>query len=151
MKVESPAFKNGETIPRKYTCDGEDVSPEITWEKISNAKTYALIVEDPDAPIGTFIHWVIYNIKSEKLPENVPKEVITGFGIQGLNDFGRVGYNGPCPPRGHPPHRYFFKVYALDIELPMKKNINADTLRSLMKGHIIDEGYIMGTYKRGGK
>ncbi|MEM0174410.1 MAG: YbhB/YbcL family Raf kinase inhibitor-like protein [Sulfolobaceae archaeon] len=151
MKVECSSFKNGEAIPVKYTCDGEDVSPPLQWSPVNNAKTYAIIVEDPDAPMGIFIHWVIYNIKSNYLPENIPKKEITDFGIQGLNDFGKIGYNGPCPPRTHPAHRYFFRVYALDTELSMYSKINAERLREMMKGHIIDEGYVMGTYKRSGK
>jgi len=151
MKVECSSFKNGEQIPVRHTCDGEDISPALQWSPVNNARSYAIIVEDPDAPMGTFIHWVIYNIKSTSLPENVPKEGVTSYGIQGINDFGKVGYNGPCPPRTHPAHRYFFRVYALDIELPIQPRIDANKLRELMKGHILDEGYVMGIYKRGGK
>ncbi|AWR94600.1 YbhB/YbcL family Raf kinase inhibitor-like protein [Acidianus brierleyi] len=147
MEIRS-AFTNGEEIPIKYTCDGIDISPPLEWEKIDNAKTYAIIVEDPDAPGGTFIHWVIYNIKRNSLPENVKKEMESEIGIQGVNDFGKIGYNGPCPPKSHGPHRYYFNVYALDSELPLRKNITADNLKSLMENHIISAGNLMGKYKR---
>ena len=148
MNVRSPAFKNEDYIPVEYTCDGADISPELEWDQVPNAKSYAIIVEDPDAPGGTFIHWVIYNIKTNKLPKNVKKVENSGYGIQGVNDFGKVGYGGPCPPRTHPPHRYYFYVYALDTELPQKSGVTADELKSLMEGHIIDKGVIMGKYKR---
>jgi len=148
MNIRSSAFKNGEFIPQKYTCDGENISPESEWDLVSNAKTYALIVEDPDAPGGTFIHWVIYNIRSTKLPEDIEKTEKTKYGIQGLNDFDEIGYGGPCPPRTHPPHRYYFYVYALDTELPEKSKVTANMLKEMMEGHIIDKGVIMGKYKR---
>lgn len=148
MIVRTTSFKNEDFIPSKYTCDGEDVSPALEWDSVPNAKTYAIIVEDPDAPGGTFIHWVIYNIPTNKLSEGIPKIFKSEFGIQGVNDFGRIGYNGPCPPRTHPPHRYFFYVYALDSVLKEVKNVTADELKSMMKGHEIDKGFIMGKYKR---
>lgn len=148
MNVKSSGFKNEEFIPQKYTCDGEDISPPLEWDTVSSAKTYAVIVEDPDAPGGTFIHWVIYNIKNNKLPENIKKSEKTEYGVQGLNDFDRVGYGGPCPPRTHPPHRYYFNIYAIDVELPVKSKVTADMLKRMMQGHIIDQGVIMGKYKR---
>jgi phospholipid-binding protein, PBP family len=135
-------------IPQEYTCDGSDISPDLEWDNVTSAKSYAIIVEDPDAPGGTFIHWVIYNIKDNKLPKNIPKVTKFSSMIQGVNDFGRVGYGGPCPPRTHPPHRYYFNVYALDVELPEKHGVTADELKSMMEGHIIDKGVIMGKYKR---
>ncbi|MCY0874425.1 MAG: YbhB/YbcL family Raf kinase inhibitor-like protein [Acidianus infernus] len=147
MQVKS-SFKNEEFIPVKYTCDGEDISPPLEWDKVDNAKTYAIIVEDPDAPAGTFIHWVIYNIKGNSLPENVPKKEKSEYGIQGINDFERIGYNGPCPPRTHGAHRYYFNVYALDTELDYKSKITADELKEMMEGHILATGSIMGKYKR---
>ncbi|MEM0362592.1 MAG: YbhB/YbcL family Raf kinase inhibitor-like protein [Sulfolobaceae archaeon] len=149
MIVKSPSFKNEDFIPVKYTCDGEDISPALEWDLVPNAKSYAIIVEDPDAPAGTFIHWVIYNITTNKLPEGLPK-VFKGSEswIQGINDFGRIGYNGPCPPRTHPPHRYYFYVYALDSLLKETRNVSADLLRSMMVGHEVDKGFIMGKYKR---
>ena len=148
MNVRSSAFKNEDFIPQKYTCDGQNISPEIEWDPVPNAKSYAIIVEDPDAPGGTFIHWVIYNIHSTKLPEDIKKVEKTEYGIQGLNDFDEIGYGGPCPPRTHPPHRYYFYVYALDTELPVKSRVTADMLKEMMEGHIIDKGVIMGKYKR---
>ncbi|AOL15730.1 phosphatidylethanolamine-binding protein [Sulfolobus sp. A20] len=148
MIVRTSSFKVEDLIPSKYTCDGEDLSPTLEWDAVPSAKSYAVIVEDPDAPGGTFIHWVIYNIPTNKLPEGVPKVYKSEFGIQGVNDFGRVGYNGPCPPKAHPPHRYYFYVYALDTILKEVKNVDANELKSLMKGHEIDKGYVMGKYKR---
>ncbi|ARM75680.1 YbhB/YbcL family Raf kinase inhibitor-like protein [Acidianus manzaensis] len=147
MQIKS-VFKEEEVIPKKYTCDGEDISPPLEWDKIDNARSYAIIVEDPDAPSGTFIHWVIYNIKQNSLPENIEKKENTKYGVQGLNDFDRVGYNGPCPPRSHGFHRYYFNVYALDTEINSKHKITADELKELMQGHIISSGSIMGKYKR---
>jgi Raf kinase inhibitor-like YbhB/YbcL family protein len=148
MNVKSSSFKNEDMIPQEYTCDGSDISPDLEWDNVTSAKSYAIIVEDPDAPGGTFIHWVIYNIKDNKLPKNIPKVTKFSSMIQGVNDFGRVGYGGPCPPRAHPPHRYYFNVYALDVELPEKHGVTADELKSMMEGHIIDKGVIMGKYKR---
>ncbi|BCU70502.1 YbhB/YbcL family Raf kinase inhibitor-like protein [Stygiolobus caldivivus] len=148
MNVKSSSFKNEDFIPKEYTCDGSDISPDLEWDMVPSAKSYAIIVEDPDAPAGTFIHWVIYNIKDNKLPKNVPKVNNVSSMIQGVNDFGKVGYGGPCPPKSHPPHRYYFNVYALDVELPEKSGVTADELKRMMEGHIIDKGVIMGKYKR---
>lgn len=148
MNVKSSSFKNEDMIPQEYTCDGSDISPDLEWDNVTSAKSYAIIMEDPDAPGGTFIHWVIYNIKDNKLPKNIPKVTKFSSMIQGVNDFGRVGYGGPCPPRTHPPHRYYFNVYALDVVLPEKHGVTADELKSMMEGHIIDKGVIMGKYKR---
>ncbi len=145
MEVKS-VFKNGEPIPSKYTCDGENVSPPLEWDRVEEARTFAIIVEDPDAPGGTFYHWVIYNLKVNNLPEGVKKD--SKLGVQGLNDFGEIGYGGPCPPRSHGPHRYYFNVYALDTELRVEKEVTADRLKEMMDGHIVDKGSIMGTYKR---
>ncbi|WP_338601424.1 YbhB/YbcL family Raf kinase inhibitor-like protein [Sulfolobus tengchongensis] len=148
MKVISQSFKNEDYIPIRYTCDGEDLSPALEWDQVANAKSYAIIVEDPDAPGGTFIHWVIYNITTNKLPEGVPKIHKSQYGIQGVNDFGNVGYNGPCPPKTHPAHRYYFYVYALDTILSEIRNIDANRLKSMISGHEVDKGFIMGKYKR---
>ncbi|WP_306305602.1 YbhB/YbcL family Raf kinase inhibitor-like protein [Metallosphaera hakonensis] len=122
----SSTFKNEEIIPTQYTCEGRDVSPPLKWERISGAITYAIIMEDPDAPGGTFIHWVIYNLKTNELPEGIEKKERTQYGLQGVNDFGKTGYNGPCPPKGHGYHRYYYNVYALNTEL---------SLRALKKSH----------------
>ncbi|QKQ99606.1 YbhB/YbcL family Raf kinase inhibitor-like protein [Metallosphaera tengchongensis] len=144
------AFKDQEVIPAQYTCEGKDVSPPLKWERVPSAITYAIIVEDPDAPGGTFIHWVMYNIKMNEIPEGVEKKDKTSYGYQGVNDFNRVGYNGPCPPKGHGFHRYYFNVYALNTELSIKsgKKVTADDLRDMMEGHVIAVGRLMGKYKR---
>ncbi len=146
MKVDSKSFVAGQRIDKRYTCDGQNISPHLYWDKVEGAKSYALIVEDPDAPMGTFVHWVIYNIKTNELPEGVKAD--SQIGVQGLNDFGRIGYGGPCPPRGHGPHRYFFRVYALSEELPVKKNVTAESLRKMMEGKIIDSGETYCLYSR---
>ncbi len=151
--IKSTAFKDGETIPKKFTCDGQDFSPELTWENTpAGTKSFALICEDPDAPGGTFIHWVIYDIPANvtKLAENVKKVGIVDEKIkQGVNDFGRIGYGGPCPPRGHKPHRYIFKLYALDVEtLGLNAGATAEQVENKAKGHILGEAKITGLYGR---
>lgn len=151
--IKATAFKDGETIPKKFTCDGQDYSPELTWENApAGTKSFALICEDPDAPGGTFIHWVIYDIPANvnKLAENVKKVGLVDDKIkQGMNDFGRIGYGGPCPPRGHKPHRYIFKLYALDVEtLGLNSGATADQVEAKAKGHILGEAKIMGLYGR---
>ncbi|WP_069808043.1 YbhB/YbcL family Raf kinase inhibitor-like protein [Vulcanisaeta thermophila] len=148
----SPAFKYGERIPRKYTCDGEDVSPPLQWSGTpQGTKSLVLIMEDPDAPIGLFTHWVLYNIPPTRneLPENVAKNpTVEGIGLQGINDFGRVGYGGPCPPRGHGPHRYFFRLYALDITLNLRPRASRNDVLNAIKNHVIGTAEYMGTYSR---
>jgi len=147
----SPAFAYGQTIPRKYTCDGEDVSPPLRIEGVpSGAAALVLIVEDPDAPKRNFTHWVLYNIPPNvtELPEGVPKAEETPYGLQGVNDFGRVGWGGPCPPRGHGTHRYFFRLYALSRRLDLPPRATKDAVRSAMQGLVIAEAEYMGTYAR---
>ncbi|MGQ9621648.1 MAG: YbhB/YbcL family Raf kinase inhibitor-like protein [Bacteroidales bacterium] len=150
MKLISSAFKEGEMIPSKYTCDGPDVSPPLEWSEIPDGtKSFALINDDPDAPVGTWVHWVIYDIPENvnRLPENVPKtEVIENGARQGRNDFGRIGYGGPCPPGGT--HRYYFKIYALNRKLDLRSGITKRDLLKAMEGHILAESYLMGRYKR---
>ena len=150
LKVESQAFKNGGMIPTKYTCDGEDVSPPISWSNGPECtKSYALIADDPDAPMGTWVHWVIYNIPPDitRLDENVPKvEELPNGAVQGVNDFRRYGYGGPCPPGGT--HRYYFKVYALDTELKDGPGLTKKKLLKRIEGHIIGYGELMGRYSR---
>lgn len=152
MQISSPAFRFGEAIPKKYTCDGEDVSPPLTIADVPpNAKALVLIMEDPDAPIGVFTHWVLYNVPPTltALPEGVPKRPeVTGVGLQGVNDFGRVGYGGPCPPRGHGPHRYFFRLYAIDVQLQLPPRARKDDVLAAIKGHVLAQTEYMGTYKR---
>jgi hypothetical protein len=151
IKVESPAFENGREIPVKYTCDGEDVSPEIIWSNIpEGTKSLVLIMDDPDAPMGTFTHWVVYDIppRLHHLPEDLPKVAEIETLKQGINDFRNVGYGGPCPPPGKP-HRYFFKVYALDVSsLGIPAGMTRKIVEDSMKGHILGEGYLMGLYGR---
>ena len=151
IKITSTAFKNGNIIPAKYTCEGENVSPELKWTtKVKGIKTFVLIVDDPDAPNGDFVHWVVYNIPDDvnELHEevtttrNVPDEV-----SQGTNSFGRIGYRGPCPPAGNP-HRYFFRLYALDSALHLESGAEKHQVQKAMKGHILAEGELMGKYKR---
>jgi len=142
------------TFPKKYTCDGEDISPEIRITGIAeHAKSIALIMDDPDAPIGTFTHWIIWNIPASKevvIPEAFPTDSIVETplkAIQGVNDFKNIGYGGPCPPPGKP-HRYFFRVYVLDMELDLKPGSNRNDLENAMEGSIIQYGETMATYGR---
>lgn len=150
IKIESPAFKEGEMIPQKYTCDGENISPPLNWTEIpQETKSFALICDDPDAPMGTWVHWVVYNIPAEikELPEGVPPErELRQGGIQGMNDFRKIGYGGPCPPGGT--HRYFFKIYALNRKLNLQPGATKELLEEAMNGHILDQGSLMGKYSR---
>jgi hypothetical protein len=150
MEIRSSAFKEGTSIPAKYTCDNLDVSPPLEWSRVeSGIRTFALICDDPDAPAGTWVHWVLFNItgNTRQLPENLPvSETLKDGSRQGKNDFGKIGYGGPCPPSGT--HRYYFKLYALDIALDLKPGITKRDLLKAMEGHITDEGQLMGRYKR---
>ena len=150
LKLSSTAFSNGSDIPVKYTCDGNDVSPALSWSDAPKDTTsFALIADDPDAPSGTFTHWVLYAIpaNTQQLPEGVPADEETNVGRQGRNGFGRTGYGGPCPPPGRP-HRYFFKLYALNAPLNLKPGASRNELESAMKGHVIAHTEIMGRYQR---
>lgn len=150
MVIQSSAFKEGATIPAKYTCDSLDISPPIEWSKgPEGTKSYALICDDPDAPGGTWVHWVIYNIPYSilELSENVPKmESLNNGARQGKSDFESIGYGGPCPPGGT--HRYYFKIYALDFILDHKPAISKKELLKAIEKHILEEGQLMGRYKR---
>lgn len=146
MNVFSDSFENGARIPRKYTCEGENISPPIRWSRVNGASTYAIIAEDPDAPGGTFVHWVIYNLTGTEIQEGI--KPTSSIGVQGRNDFGKTGYGGPCPPRGNGNHRYFFRIYALNDALPILSGVSAFKLRELIKNKILDSGEIMGTYSR---
>jgi Raf kinase inhibitor-like YbhB/YbcL family protein len=140
--ITSPVFKNNEMIPRKYTCDGADVNPPLNFRGIPvEAESLVLIVDDPDAPIGTWDHWIVWNIPpEERIEENrVP-------GVEGLNDFRRHSYGGPCPPSGT--HRYFFRVYALDAMLDLKPNSRKRDVERAMGSHILAQGEIIGLYRR---
>ena len=143
LTVKSSAFEAGKLIPKKYSCDGQDINPPLNIEGVpKEAKTLALIVDDPDAPNGTFDHWVVWNVAASTsvIAEN------TKPGIEGLNGARRKGYMGPFPPSGT--HRYFFKVYALDIELKLGASSNKKDVEKAMQGHILDKGELMGVYKR---
>jgi hypothetical protein len=150
MKLTSSAFIAGSTIPRVHTCDDADHSPPLVWDDApANTISFALISDDPDAPRGTWVHWVIFNIPSTEysLPQNVPpKGDLPNGSKQGTNDFGNIGYGGPCPPSGT--HRYFFKLYALDSSLDLKAGSTKSELLDAMKGHIFAETQLMGTYSR---
>lgn len=144
MEIKSPAFEHGQPIPKKYTCDGEDVSPPLTFSGVPNdAKSLALVVDDPDAPLGVFDHWIVWNLDPDlkELPENASVEK------QGKNDFGESKYRGPCPPPG-PAHRYRFKVYALDAMLDLPEGARKKELEKAMEGHILAKGELIGTYSR---
>lgn len=150
IKIKSLAFEDGGMIPGKFTCDGLDVSPALEWESVpENAKTLAIICDDPDAPMGTWVHWVVFNIPVDLggLEEDVPAdEVLPTGAIQGKNDFRRIGYGGPCPPGGT--HRYFFKIYALDTELDLSPGATKSQVLEAMEGHILAHGELMGRYSR---
>jgi Raf kinase inhibitor-like YbhB/YbcL family protein len=151
IQITSAAFADGEPIPAKYTCDGNDVSPPLQWTNApANTKSFALIADDPDAPAGTWVHWVLYDLPADSsaLPENVAKtQNLTGNAKQGVNDFRRVGYGGPCPPPGKP-HRYFFKIYALDTLLALKPGATKKDLLKAMEGHVLAEGVLIGIFSR---
>lgn len=142
MKLTSPAFEHNQLMPRKFTCDGEDISPALEIRDIpAKAQSLALIVDDPDAPMGTWVHWVVYDIPVvSRIEENsIP-------GKQGNNNFGRKDYGGPCPPSGT--HRYFFKLYALDKKLEAGEGLDKQELEKAMQGHILGNAELMGLYKR---
>jgi Raf kinase inhibitor-like YbhB/YbcL family protein len=145
ITITSTAFKEGENIPRIFTCDDQNVSPPLAWTGIpTNTVNLALIVDDPDAPAGTWVHWVFFN-----LPPNLAglDQGKNSGGTEGQNDFKKVGYGGPCPPRGSN-HRYFFKLYALDTLLDLKSGATKAQLENAMKGHILAQGQLMGRYGR---
>ncbi|KPK80164.1 MAG: hypothetical protein AMS25_09970 [Gemmatimonas sp. SM23_52] len=152
IKLTSAAFEEGGFIPTQYTCEGRDLSPPLRWTGMpAEAKSLALICDDPDAPVGTWVHWVLYDLspKFSELPEGMPPSEVTPEGAkQGVNDFRRSGYGGPCPPPGKP-HRYFFKFYALDIEPGLPTGASKADLLRAMEGHILAEGQLVGLYKRG--
>ncbi|MCH7558562.1 MAG: YbhB/YbcL family Raf kinase inhibitor-like protein [Planctomycetes bacterium] len=150
IKITSSAFEDGGLIPAKYTCDGADVSPPLQWDAVpEGTKSIALICDDPDAPMGTWVHWVLFNLPSDakELAENIPtEETLPNGAKQGVNDFGRIGYGGPCPPGGT--HRYFFKIYALDTEVGLQAGADKRRLLKTMEGHILGQDQLIGKYKR---
>lgn len=150
MELKSSAFEAGGVIPAKYTCEGPDVSPPLSWSDVpTGTKTLALIMDDPDAPMGTWVHWVAWNIPAtaRSLDEDIPKGDTLANGMkQGTTDFRRIGYGGPCPPSGT--HRYFFKLYALDTTLNLPNSTTKKDLERAMQGHILKQAELMGTYRR---
>lgn len=151
LSLLSPAFQEGEKIPVKYTCEGQDVSPVLTWgEPPLETQTFALIVDDPDAPVGVFTHWILFNVPSDsrQLAEAVPnQDKLPSGALQGKNDFGKIGYGGPCPPPGRP-HRYQFTLYALEKPLDLKAGASKKQVLDAMQGHILTQGQLTGTYQR---
>ncbi len=149
LSVQSSVIRQGR-IPPHYTCDGDDVSPPLSWSGIpEGTKSLALIADDPDAPRGTWVHWVLYNLPPDlsDLPEDVRRDRELPNGArQGTNDFQRIGYGGPCPPGGR--HRYFFKLYALDTVLDLDPGATKEQLLRAMDGHVLAEAEVMGTYSR---
>ncbi|MHC4087350.1 MAG: YbhB/YbcL family Raf kinase inhibitor-like protein [Planctomycetota bacterium] len=150
IKITSSAFEHEALIPPKYTCDGDDISPPLQWDAVpEGTKSITIISDDPDAPMGTWVHWVLFNLPADttQLHENIPPDEILPNGArQGITDFGRIGYGGPCPPSGT--HRYFFKIYALDTKLDLSAGAVKSDLLNAMEGHILAEGQLMGKYKR---
>jgi len=150
FQITSSAFKDGEMIPSKYTCDGENISPPLNWSEIpEGTKSLALINDDPDAPVGDWVHWIVYNIPPEtkEFKEAASNKNLLPKGtLEGLNDWNRKGYGGPCPPSGV--HRYFFKLYALDVVLSLKEGATKRQLLDAMKGHILAEAQLIGKYQR---
>ena len=143
MKLESPAFEHNQPIPKKYTCDGEDINPPLKIEEVpKEAKSLVLIVDDPDAPMGTFTHWLLWNIdpKISEIEENSKP------GIEGINDFGKNSYGGPCPPSGT--HHYHFKIYALDTLLDLPSSSKKSALEKTIEGHILDFSELIGLYQK---
>ncbi len=146
MQISSTAFSEGSTIPRQYTADGDDVSPPLKWtDPPAGTKSFTLICDDPDAPRGTWVHWVLFNLPADT--RELPQDAADDLGRQGKNDFGRRGYGGPSPPKGKP-HRYFFKLYALDTTLELPEGSTKAQVEKAMKGHVLAEAQIMGKYGR---
>ena len=151
MQLTSTAFNEGTTIPARHTCDDKNVSPHLQWTGApEGTKSLALIADDPDAPVGTWVHWVLYDLPAgtNELAEGQPRSQFTPGGArQGLNDFRHLGYGGPCPPPGKP-HRYFFKLYALDTLLNLKPGATKEEVERAMDKHVLAQAQLMGAYKR---
>lgn len=148
--LTSRAFDQGKAVPAKYTCDGDDVSPPLEWrDPPAGTRSFALVSDDPDAPVGVWVHWVLYDLpaSTRSLAEDVaPDAELPGGGRQGVNSWGRSGYGGPCPPGGT--HRYFFKLYALDALLQLAPGAGKDEVLRRMEGHVVGEAELMGIYAR---
>ena len=143
MKISSPEFGNNSSIPSKFTCEGQDINPTLSIEGVpAQTKTLALIMDDPDAPMGTWVHWVVFNIP---IDDRIEEDSVPG--TPGMNTAKKLEYHGPCPPSGT--HRYFFKIYALDCELDLQEGASKGALEKVMQGHILDKAELIGLYKRG--
>jgi Raf kinase inhibitor-like YbhB/YbcL family protein len=151
LELKSTDFSSGGTIPKQFTCDGADLSPALEWSAPpAGTQSFALIADDPDAPVGTWVHWVAFNLPAglRSLPQGVPKqEQLADGALQGRNDFGRIGFGGPCPPPGKA-HRYFFKLYALDTKLSLKSGATRKDVERAMQNHVLAQGEYMGRYSR---
>lgn len=151
LSLRSPIFQDGQKIPVKYTCDGQDISPPLAWsEPPTGVQTFALIMDDPDAPGRVFTHWVLFNLPADtrELPEALPTtSQLPSGALQGKNDFGKIGYGGPCPPSG-PAHRYRFTLYALDQALDLPVSVSKGQVLKAMEGHILAQGLLTGVYQR---
>ena len=151
MQIKSMAFSEGQPIPDHYTCAGQNVSPPLAWSGApAGTKSFALIADDPDAPMGTWVHWVVYDLPptTGTLGENTtPSSGLPDGSKQGVNDFLKIGYGGPCPPPGKP-HHYHFKIYALDTVVNLKSGATKKELLKAMSGHVLAEGQLIGTYQR---
>lgn len=154
FQIKSDSFPAGGAIPVRHTCDGDDLSPPLEWnEAPADTKSFVLISDDPDAPMGTWVHWVVYDIPAavRRFDEGVSKSETLADGTkQGMTDFGRPGYGGPCPPPGKP-HRYYFKLYALDTLLNLPPRQRKEKVLQAMEGHVLAETQLMGHYQRGRK
>ena len=150
LKFTSPDFASGGAIPKQFTCDGADISPALAWsDPPAGTQSFSLIADDPDAPVGTWVHWVVFDLPAtaRSLAQNLPKtEQLESGARQGTNDFGKIGYGGPCPPHGT--HRYFFKIYALDTKLNLKAGATKKDLERAQQGHVLAQGEYMGRYSR---
>jgi len=152
LSIRSPAFSDGGRIPRQYTCDGADSSPPVEWTGApEKTRTFALVCNDPDAPRGDWVHWVVFDLPatSKGLPENAApngREKLAGSGTQGRNDFGKIGWGGPCPPSGS--HRYTFRLYALDTELGLAPEATREQLVKAMQGHVLAQAQMTASYAR---
>jgi len=151
FSLKSSAFAAGAEIPKQFTCTAADVSPALEWSNTpEKTASFALIMDDPDAPVGTWVHWVVWNLppSAHSLPEGVAKrEQLEDGSRQGRNDFSKIGYGGPCPPPGKP-HRYFFRLYALDVKLALVPGASRQELDAAMKGHVLGQAEYMGTFRR---
>ena len=151
MKIVSPAFAEGTPVPVEHTCEGSGSSPGLAWSEIPvDTRSFALVCDDPDAPRGTWVHWVLFNLPADAVelaPAVPPAPELPSGARQGINDSGNVGYGGPCPPRGRP-HRYFFRLYALDCTLNLAPGVKRPDLDQAMAGHVLADATLMGTFQR---